>query len=1170
MPEDSLKTAGTGEGPSTQEEPDWTGTMFGNYRIVRALGRGGMGQVLLGEDVRLNRKVAVKVLPAGYTTDAERLKRFSQEARAASALSHPHIVSIFDIGEAEAGKYIVMEYVEGRTLRDLSGTAVEIGKVTEWGEQMARALAAAHASGIVHRDIKPENVMVRHDGYVKVLDFGLARLSRIGQSLWSAETAVQTSEGQLLGTMRYMSPEQGRGETVTPATDVFSLGIVLYELATKTHPFTSQAQVSVLHAIIAQEPIPPSRLNAEIPAWMEDLILRMLAKAPAARPTAEEVVRELAAGARGEAGSERQSTGATRLLVGREAERSALRTAVDAAEREGGAMICIAGEAGIGKTALVEDFLAELSRTGERWIIGRGRCSERLAAAEAYLPFLEALESLLRQDSGGPAARAMMLLAPTWYRHAARQTGEAEAERAVSQERMKREMVAFLQELSRQQPMVLFFDDLHWADASTVDMLAYIGGQFRSTGLNSMRLAIVVTYRPTEMQLARHPFLAVKPDLVGRGVCRDLPVDYLSVDNVDRYLDLLFPTHAFPADFARLIHAKTEGNALFMTDLIRYLKDRRLIQQTETGWVIIGALPDLEMDLPESVRSMVQRKIDQLEEEDRKLLTAASIQGFEFDSASVSAVLKADPADVEEQLDRLERVHAFVRLIEECELPDRTFTLRYRFIHVLYQNAFYASLRPTRKAQLSLSMAESLLGFHREHSVEIASNLAFLFETGRDFARAAHYFILAARNASQVFANKEAAALAQRGLDLLRTLPSSPERNQTELMAQMILGVASTSLRGFSAPEVETAYGRAYELCQHMAESEFVFQALNGLRAVYLIRADYRQALELTERLVQIAEHLHDDTLAVQTLFALAFTKVFVGDLIGACELEEKAISRYNLDFQRTDAVRFGVDPKSIGLSTMAWAKWALGFPDTALDLNRQAREAVKELRHPLSTACVLSWQSTLEKDLEQFEQAERTAELTKTYSAEHGLVQTQAWGMCTHGSVIARMGEYQAGLEEMRSALNLMRGIGSRLGESAFLLDIAECLGEAGHPDQGLSVIAETRTFIDRTGERHRKPDIDRIEARLLLKVTSDSDRADQLFLSAIENARSLHARTLELRAALELADLRRSRGRIHEAREVLQPVYESVTEGLNTPLLQKTRGLLDLLNVGLKPATT
>ena len=1170
----------TGSGSDSNQAPggahpprDWAGVTIGSYRVVGTLGRGGMGEVLLAEDVRLNRKVAIKVLYAEYTKDTERLKRFSQEARAASSLNHPHIVALYDIGEADIGKYIVMEYIQGSTLREICSTGVELSHVVEWAQQIAKALATAHAAGIVHRDIKPENIMVREDGYAKVLDFGLARQTLVDPRAGSeskAETGGLTTAGQLLGTVRYMSPEQGRGETVTSATDIFSLGIVLYELAARNHPFTAKAQISVLHAIIWQEPIAPSRLNPEMDRWLENLILRMLAKDAAARPTADEVVKEIETATAASLATTRTSAVSTRPFVGRETERAALRTALQATERQGGELVCFVGDAGMGKTTLVEEFLVELELSGRPWLIGRGRCSERLAGSEAYLPFLEATESLIRQDGGGSAARTMKLLAPTWYQHTAGQPVAASDESAVSQERMKWEMAAFLQELTKQQPLLLFFDDLHWADSSTVDMLAYIAGQF-----HKMRIVVVVTYRPTEMQLARHPFLALKLDLAGRRMCREIEVEYLTVADVERYLELVCSDHKFPPTFARLVHARTEGNALFMTDLIQYLKDRGVIRQTEDGWIVTELLHEVERTLPESVRSIVQRKIDQLEEADRKVLVAASVQGFDFDSASISQVLKIDPADLEEHLDRLERVHAFVRFVEEKQLPDRTLTLRYRFVHVLYQNALYDSLRPTRKAQLSLAVAETLLGFYRERSTEISANLAFLFESARDFTRAADYSILAARNAVQVFANQEAATLARNALGLLESLPASDERTQREIAAQMTLGVALVTLEGgYSAPGVEAAFGRALQLCEGIGESVGLFPALFGLWSAYCIRADYGRALELAERLLPIAKNAKSPLLMVMAHNALGFQKVFMGDFVGGAQDLQEVYRWHNREIQETAFTQFSIEPKAASLAAEAWAQWAMGFADTSRQRLREAREITEQVKHPVTVASVMSWISLLAVDLEDFEQAKQVAESAMSYSVEHGLVQNLGWAQSFHGAAIAHLGDTEKGIWEIRNAMGLLDAIGCVLARSSMLLYAAEALGLAGKPDQGLEFLAEARAFEERTHELWRAPEFDRIEGNLRLMQIKRTDLArptadeagiiafvEQHFLSSLKIARSQQAKTYELKTAVDLSRLYQRQGKLAEAREALQPVFGWFTEGFDTPLLIRAQALLSEL---------
>ncbi|HEY7546295.1 MAG TPA: protein kinase, partial [Blastocatellia bacterium] len=680
-----------------------------HYRIISKLGAGGMGEVWLAEDKRLRRKVAIKLLTAELTRDPIRLNRFEQEAQAASALNHPNIVTIYDIGESEAGRFIVMEFVEGHTLRELIGQGFQLGMLAQLGGQIAKALSVAHAAGITHRDIKPDNIMARDDGYVKILDFGLARLVPTQED---AEEAIQhkTSEGALVGTVAYMSPEQARSEPVTHASDIFSLGLIFYEMATGRRPFVTVSMLGTLNAITTQQPDRPSRLNPEISLALETLILRMLEKDARLRPTAAEVVAGLAVSARVRGQEENiflspvLPLSRSRRSVGREKELAELRSCFASAAAGKGLLLCVTGEPGIGKTTLVEDFLSDLDARGQSCLVARGRCSERLAGAEAYLPWLEALDSLLRnaerQAQGetiifGAESIAEMTrrLAPTWYTEVVplQSSGSSverlQAERASSQERMKREFGALLQDISERRPIALFFDDLHWADASTIDLLSFVAGKF-----DTLRVLVVATYRPTDMLLAGHPFLKLKPDLQSRGACREIALDFLSREEVEKYLALEFPENRFPDELPALIHAKTEGNPLFMADLAHYLRDRGVIATESGRWELAQQLPDLERELPESVRGMIQRKIDQLSQEDRRLMVAASVQGYEFDSTLLAKALDLDPADVEERLESLERVYALARLVSEREFPGHVLSLRFRFVHVLYQNTLYVSL----------------------------------------------------------------------------------------------------------------------------------------------------------------------------------------------------------------------------------------------------------------------------------------------------------------------------------------------------------------------------------------------------------------------------------------------------------------------------------------------
>ena len=253
-----------------------TGRTVGTYRIDAWIGAGGMGEVYRAHDTKLDRPVALKLLPPQVTDDPERLRRFHSEARAASSLNHPNILVIHDFGDLESRPFIVSELVDGETLRQrLDRGAAPVREVVGMAIQISGALAAAHARGLVHRDIKPENVMVRTDGYVKVLDFGLAKLV---EPSTDTATAFHTQPGLVIGTPHYMSPEQAEGKDVDERSDIFSLGVTLYELTTGTRPFTGDSSLSVLSSILRDTPRPLTDVNPSLPAGLQRIVNRCLAK----------------------------------------------------------------------------------------------------------------------------------------------------------------------------------------------------------------------------------------------------------------------------------------------------------------------------------------------------------------------------------------------------------------------------------------------------------------------------------------------------------------------------------------------------------------------------------------------------------------------------------------------------------------------------------------------------------------------------------------------------------------------------------------------------------------------------------------------------------------------------------------------------------------------------
>jgi DNA-binding winged helix-turn-helix (wHTH) protein/tetratricopeptide (TPR) repeat protein len=842
--------------------------------------------------------------------------------------------------------------------------------------------------------------------------------------------------------------------------------------------------------------------------------------------------------------------------VGRAKEREQLREAMTSASAGRGSMLCVAGEPGIGKTTLVEEFLREVADT-QSCLIGRARCSERLAGTEAWLPWLEAIESILAGASNTKrtARSALKEIAPLWsslLRPAISQTSGASTD-IPSQERLKREMWAFVRHLSQLQPVVLFLDDLHWADASSTDLLIHLVDR-----LDSVRALIIVSYRPSDLVLSSHPFHHAKPDLEARGRCREIALGFLSREEIRTYMALEFPGHRFPPELLAVIHQKTEGNPLFMADLLRELSNADIIKRAEGGWVLARSVEGIAENLPASIRGVIQRKIQRLGR-DLTLLVAASVQGYDFDSAVVAEVLGIDSGAVEERLDELQRVHEFVRCVSETDLPDGTPSLHYRFVHVLYQNTLYSSLRPTRRCALSHAVAEVLLAHYRDRASEISSEVAVLFEVGRKPASAAKYFRLACERAASAGANREAVALGRRGVESVKSLPESLERDQLELSLYSTYGPALIATSGFSSAETAGIYQRAHELCQSCGDIQQSFSVAWGLSCVYHVGGVAREGLEMAEEMLRLAEQANDNGLLVSAHYALGDTLSWHPCYRESLHHLGQAVALYDPRKHHAIGLRYiGYDPAVASVGFQAWDLWYLGYPDQAVEKIAEARVIARSLNSRISGPIIDFFAAVIHNLRGEPNQALECAERGVAVCREEGFEFFLVGNLAYSGWAMALQGRTAEGIEQIREAIALHESIGARLERPLFLAALAESLSQAGRLDEALVAAQDGLDRSRNTALRFHEPELLRLKAKLLAEISvSNFEQAEACLREALMITRQTGAKSLELRAALSLCRLQGRRGK-HEEREMLASVVAQFSEGSAVKDFQESMRLL------------
>lgn len=893
------------------------------------------------------------------------------------------------------------------------------------------------------------------------------------------------------------------------------------------------------------------------------------------------------------------------VFVARERELAQLDGFLDLALAGEGRVVFVTGEAGSGKTALVQEFTRRAQDVHADLIVASGNCNAHTGIGDPYLPLREILGLLTGDVEARWAAGAItreharrlwntLPLAAQALVEAGPDLidtfipGAALVERVVAsaagtvdwltrlnelverkatvpggpgpqQSDLFEQYTRVLQALARQAPLVLVVDDLQWADAGSINLLFHLGRH-----LAGSRILIVGAYRPEEVALGRggerHPLEPVVNEF--QRDFGDITVDVDQAESrgfVEAFLDS--EPNRLGLSFRQMLYRQTRGHPLFTIELLRGMQERGDLVQDQEGRWVEGVALDWET-LPVQVEAVIAERIGRLARPLRDALWAASVEGETFTAEVVARVRVTDEREMVGRLSsELDRRHRLVRAQGILRVDGQRLS-RYRFRHILFQKYLYNSLDQVERAHLHEDIGNVLEGLYGDRAEEIAVQLARHFQEAGIAEKAVGYLHQAGDKAVRLSANEEAIAHFTRGLELLKTLPATPERAQQELALQLALAAPLQAARGYAAPETGRAYARALELCQQVGETPQLLPALWSLGSFYYARAEHQKSLELTEHILNLAQRMEDPLQVAMAHWGLGVDLLHVGELVSARGHLEQVIVFYDPQQYRSLAFIYGQDP---GVSAMAWAAWTLwflGYPDQALERSQEALALAQELDHPFTLGFALNIAGSFFHQLRREAQtAQERNEAMMQLSTEEGFPLFQVLGATFQGWTLAMAGQVEAGIAQMRQGLATWQAMGTGMQRPHLLALLAEACGSAGRAEEGLSALGEALAFVQSSDERYYEAEIHRLKGKLLL-MQGDEAEAEANFHKAIEVARRQSARSWELRATVSLCRLWQKQGRTDEARQMLAEIYGWFTEGFDTPDLKEAKTLLEGLS--------
>ncbi|MHC5035796.1 MAG: protein kinase domain-containing protein [Planctomycetota bacterium] len=1066
------------------------------YRILRRIGEGGMATVYLAEDtVEGNRRIALKTLKPGRVTPGM-IESLKVEFQILTRMRHPHLVEVYDLGRIDDSKetFFTLEYVEGLDFYQATATSDE-QELYDFIVQLCRALAYIHAHGLIHSDIKPSNILVgRGTGRegdapcVKVMDFGLAR-------------EMTTSSGtRIRGTVEYMAPEVAKGERTDRRTDLYSLGIVLYQAVTRVLPFTGDSITKLVRAHLEVIPPPPSRVRKGTSRALDELIGKLCSKEPSQRhASANEVIRAINTSTGSAYEIETKDTRESYILsarfLGRDREVERLMALFErgADEKDEGGLILVSGEMGIGKTKLMNEVRTRIQLQGARFL--STRCTPD--GGRAYGPVIDLLRATVPLASAETLAKHGSVLSgllPGLSAHLGVGPPPAldpEKEKLRLFDRVAR----FLAEVARQKTFALFIDDVHWADAASLEMLEHVLQSARDEPVR-----IFGAYRDDEV--SGTPLEGFLRSLREDAPCEEVSLKRLPREDVERLIHSIFPELETDPDLLNLFFDRTGGNPLFVQEMMRSLVEEGVIREEEGAWVLSREGME-RVGIPDSILGTVGRRLERLGESALGILGPLAAFGRGVSIGLLAKAVEGEKADLLEGLRELEeKVILTERLTEAGERE-------FDFEHETIRTLAYDRLGEKGKADLHERIGGILEEVVADQVDEHLEELAHHFFRSRNRKKAQAYLLRAAAACRKAYANRRAADLYGKALSLI---PLDDRATRLEVFEGLgdlfkILG---------ELDKADENYRCMLPLAESLGDGKKQAIAFGGIGRVYQMKGDFQAAADYARKAIGICEAVGDDRGRIEFLYlegtsfwrmvsldkalppleeglrlaekigdrggmGLALLGIGLvhhtrGDFAKALDFYRRSLSLYE---ELGDKTRIHMLHSNLGNALLN-----VGFMDKALASIKESLRLSRELGDRLGEAHSLMLTGSIHRSRGDAGNSRKATEESLSILRRIGDRFREGVGLVYLAETYELRGEIRRALALCRDALTLLKGLEAKDFLASCYRSIGRLLTKRGEFAEALRFFDEGSSLVESTEAKPQRSEIGRERMELLLQL--------------------------------------------------------------------------------------